>query len=432
MTEFLRNIEELFDIFCNDQKQRRKLEEINKLKVNKDDFAFYEDQIGPRKRKCLDVVKLIDQSDINFLQKMSKKLSNSNNTVSTSSANIIIVLGFASNTSTSENSEISVSFDSALPCSSKSILQQNRVMLKELAMVCERYKVFDRAGAAIASATLKAFGIVTEEDKRYVVDRSKLWRERPKYREEIKNKEQEFIELVDSIFVDGRKDAAMAMVDVNGNYHRQTVIEEHCVIVGEPNGFYLSHVMPEDGTGYKIATSVYSAIKDTALEQKLKIVGSDGTAVMTGKSKGFIALLETLIGRPLQWVICLLHLNELPLRHVFQNLDGVTSRPDSFSGPIGRQLNGAVSEWKVVKFKSIPNPKFPVISKSLMDDLSSDQYYAYRICSAVILGSVDANLEFLGRVQPFTLVNTWMSYSSILCCSRKVDIQFKHFGIIFN
>ena len=187
----------------------------------------------------------------------------------------------------------------------------------------------------------------------------------------------------------------MTMVKVNGNYHCQTVIEEHYVNVGETNGFYLSYVMPEDGTGYKIATSVYSAIKDTALEQKLKIVGSDGTAVMSGKSKGFIASLKTLIGRPLQWVTCLLHLNELSLRHVFQNLDGVTSGPDSFTGSIGRQLNGAVSEWKAVKLKSIPNPKFPVIPKSLMDDFSSDQYYAYRICSAIMLGSVYANLEFL-------------------------------------
>ena len=100
-----------------------------------------------------------------------------------------------------------------------------------------------------------------------MVDRSKLRRERQKYREEIKNNDQELFELVDSIFVDGRKDATMTMVEVNGNYHRQTVIEEHYVIVGEPNGFYLSHVMPEDGTGYKIATSVYSAIKDTALVQ---------------------------------------------------------------------------------------------------------------------------------------------------------------------
>ena len=73
MTEFLRYIEELFDIFCNDQKQRRKLEEINKLKMNEDDFAFYKDQIGPGKRKCLDVVEPIDQSDINFLQNMSQK-----------------------------------------------------------------------------------------------------------------------------------------------------------------------------------------------------------------------------------------------------------------------------------------------------------------------------------------------------------------------
>ena len=161
---------------------------------------------------------------------------------------------------------------------------------------------------------------------------------------------------MNSIFVDGKKDATMTMVEVNRDYHRQTVIEKHYVIVVEPNGFYLSHVKPEDGTGYKIAKSVYSAMKHIALEQKLKIVGSDGTAVMTGKCKGFIALLETLMGRPLQWVICFLHLNELPLRHVFQNLDGVTSGPDFFSGPIGRQLNDAVSEWKVVKFKSIPNP----------------------------------------------------------------------------
>ena len=177
MTEFLRDIKKLFDIFCNDPKQRRKLEEINKLRMNEDNFAFYEDQIGPRKRNCLDAVEPIDQSDINFFQKMPQKQSNSNNTVSTSSSNIDIVIGFESDTSTSGNPEISVSFDSALPYSSKSILQQNQVTLKELAMACERYEVSDRAGATIASATLKAFGIVAEEDKRYVVDKSKLRRE---------------------------------------------------------------------------------------------------------------------------------------------------------------------------------------------------------------------------------------------------------------
>ena len=42
-----------------------------------------------------------------------------------------------------------------------------------------------------------------------------------------------------------------------------------------------------------------------------------------------------------------------------------------------------------------PKSKISVIPNVLMDDLSSDQYYAYRICSAIMLGSVDANLEFL-------------------------------------
>ena len=96
---------------------------------------------------------------------MYQKQFNSNNTVSTSSANIDIVIGFQFNTSTGKILEISVSFYLALSCSSTSIVQQNQVTLKELAMVCERYDVSDRAGAAIASTTLKAFGIVTEEDK---------------------------------------------------------------------------------------------------------------------------------------------------------------------------------------------------------------------------------------------------------------------------
>ena len=157
--------------------------------MNEDDLAFHEHEMDPRKRKYLDVIEPIDQSDINFLQKMSQKQSNSNHIVSTSSANIDIAIDFESDTSTSGNSEISVSLDSALPCSSKPILQHNRVTLIELTMICEQYKVSDRAGAAIASATLKAFGIVTEEDKRYVVDRSKLRRERQKYRKEIRNKE---------------------------------------------------------------------------------------------------------------------------------------------------------------------------------------------------------------------------------------------------
>ena len=82
------------------------------------------------------------------------------------------------------------------------------------------------------------------------------------------------------------------------------------------------------------------------------------------------------LGVPLQWDICLLHLNELPLWQIFMKIDGTTKGPDKFSGAIGSQLNGYVSKWGVAKFRPIPNPKFVILDNEVIDDLSTDQYYS--------------------------------------------------------
>ena len=52
-----------------------------------------------------------------------------------------------------------------------------------------------------------------------------------------------------------------------------------------------------------------------------------------------------------------------------------------------------------------------------MNDLSSDQYYAYRICSAVMLGSVDANLEFfeVGGLSQ----SRWLT---LVCCILRIYV----------
>ena len=154
---------------------------------------------------------------------------------------------------------------------------------------------------------------------------------------------------------------------------------------------------PETGTGLCIAQSIYKAVKDTELESNLSIIGSDGTATMTGPTRGCIASLEALLQRPLQWVICLLHCNELHLRHVFKALDGTTKSPDSFAGVIGSHLNGTVSDWKVANFKPICNQNFPLVPSSVIDELSADQYYGYRICMAVMMGpfAINKDLELL-------------------------------------
>jgi len=45
---------------------------------------------------------------------------------------------------------------------------------------------------------------------------------------------------------------------------------------------------------------------------------------------GVIVRIEIYLGHTVLWLICLCHLNELPLRKVFLLYDGKTVGPDSF------------------------------------------------------------------------------------------------------
>ena len=101
--------------------------------------------------------------------------------------------------------------------------------------------------------------------------------------------------------------------------------------------------------------------------------------------------------RDLQQVICSLHLDELPLRHIFHEFEGATrtrvQQLSSFSGPIGRQLHGSASAWAVEIFQPITNPEFPQLPSEIVENLSNYQFYAYKICRAVTSGVVDEDLK---------------------------------------
>ena len=80
------------------------------------------------------------------------------------------------------------------------------------------------------------------------------------------------------------------MVNKEDKCYRKTIAEEHYVVVGEPEAFYLTHVSPPDGKGRSIAQTIFDKIKDTSLQDNLAAVGSDGTAVMTGAHNGATVL----------------------------------------------------------------------------------------------------------------------------------------------
>lgn len=153
-------------------------------------------------------------------------------------------------------------------------------------------------------------------------------------------------------------------------------------MISEPNSQYVGHVTPETGTAANILKAITDFLSSKELpETDILAVGCDGTNVNTGAKGGIITLWECQLQRPLQWLICQLHANELPLRRLMNYLDGDTSGPRGFSGDIGKSLANCNS-LPVQQFQPIDS-EIPIILKL---DLSTDQQYLYDMCQTIVSG----------------------------------------------
>lgn len=89
------------------------------------------------------------------------------------------------------------------------------------------------------------------------------------------------------------------------------------------------------------------------------------------------------------FIICLLHTNELPLRHLILQIDEKTNDPRGFSGPIRKQQS-ACEKMPVVPLKKVEaDVELPEV---IINDLSTDQKYLYEICLAIGEGVVSPQL----------------------------------------
>ncbi|XP_061717533.1 uncharacterized protein LOC133525257 [Cydia pomonella] len=255
-----------------------------------------------------------------------------------------------------------------------------------VARTLDRYGISDRAGAALVSATLQDIGLITRESSDNIVDRSKIRRMRSKARETVMK--QGFTDIPEYICIsfDGRKDKTLVQEDSR----RRVIVEEHITVLMEPGSKYLGHISLKSGKAKEIATSLCSFFAENSISlTNILAIGCDGTVVNTGNKAGIIKLIENQLQQPLQWLICQLHANELALRHLFDNLDGSTTGPKSFSGPIGKSLNNC--ELLPVKSFNAITCCLPDITKS-RDDLSTDQLYLLEMCQAISKGECDERL----------------------------------------
>ena len=112
---------------------------------------------------------------------------------------------------------------------------------------------------------------------------------------------------------------------------------------------------------------------------------------------------EEKLGRRLVWIVCDLHTGELPLRKLVTEVDGPTLSHNRWSGPVGQLLDSATDLEINPNFTKIDiGPPLIELRQEVIKDLSTDQYYAYKITEAIRTGVVPtilANLQ-IGPINP--------------------------------
>ncbi|GBN49267.1 hypothetical protein AVEN_240740-1 [Araneus ventricosus] len=89
--------------------------------------------------------------------------------------------------------------------------------------------------------------------------------------------------------------------------------------------------------------------------------------------------MELILNRLLQWFVCQLDANGLPLRHLFAHVDKTTTGPNSLTGEIIKSLAGC-EKLSVISSTPIESTLCEVINKK---DLSTDQLYLMEICEVI-------------------------------------------------
>ena len=109
-------------------------------------------------------------------------------------------------------------------------------------------------------------------------------------------------------------------------------------------------------TGEVMAQHVYDALEEFDSLESIRAILVDNTSVNTGWKNGLVVKLEDKLGRNLHTVGRALRQNELPFHAIFKKLDGVTTGPRSFSGPIGKKCKENVHIKPQIAFESTKNP----------------------------------------------------------------------------
>ena len=253
--------------------------------------------------------------------------------------------------------------------------------LTNTALAADRYGLSNRAVAAVINGFQMDIGRVLHDKTQLLVDPKKVWRERCRLRHNTAatRDQQHRGGDLKALYFDGRHD------QTSTGRGGDMAAEEHVAVVAEPGSEYVAHFTPVSGKAIDQVNELINIA--TNYDDSVCVLGCDGAAVNTGRLAGICRLFEIIQERPVHWFVCQLHSNELVLREVFRELDGKTSGPGSFTGPLGKAAGGSVHRLSPVRFRPVSGPEL-ALPDGVIADLSSDQLLLYQLARAVQVGTI--------------------------------------------
>ena len=229
------------------------------------------------------------------------------------------------------------------------------------------------------------------------------------------------------LFFDSKEEETLVPKDVTVDGGRSTVHrkEDHYVLLEEPESRFICHFAaksPTDSSEARkaelVAKQLLQELRDRGVDTgKITTAGGDGCPLNTGCGGGIMIWLEKELGWRLNWIVCLIHTNELGPRHLIADLDGGTSSGSAFRGPIGLLLPSVENLERDPTFEPI------VIGDDLVEltgeaerNLSTDFKHLRLLVKSIRTGRIHPSLwdVILGRLCHSRWYTTMNRFYSIL------------------
>ncbi|XP_036340639.1 uncharacterized protein LOC118750006 [Rhagoletis pomonella] len=306
-------------------------------------------------------------------------------------------------------------------------LKVSDLSLKNYCSALDRTDTSDRFGSLLATMLIKDLqaAIATKVKKDFkentadkimkyfdylVIDKNKISRERNKCRAQTEAATKTGTDLK-CISYDGKQDVTLKKKIVHGSVRTMLLREEHITILKEPDSKFIGYVSPKEGTGEAIQQAIVSFLNTQKYcLNELVAISCDGTAVNTGYKIGVNAQMERYLQRPLQWNVCLLHFNELPLKKLLTHYIGKQKGPGVWPGVLGSEIMTCTKYPVVSGFEAIAMGVIPENIGSW--ELRNDQRYLFDMVLAVNNGECD---EYLASKSPGPVSTArWLTTASRL------------------